>query len=424
VRSHALAIALLLVGLVPASGQGQERSDRARSEQERIRDRLEMLQDSLKVVVGRMETARKSVEAYSSELDELEKEIEALGEVPEALPLQARVLSLRRTLMESGMGRPTIRISTEEQLRDPEYWRRFLPDPEAFEGTSTRSQIFRIGEDVEVGVFEKVRGDVVSIGGRVTVHGSVSGNVVSVGHDIHVTSTGRIGGDAVTIGGRIIQDPGGTIRGQFVDLHDIWPLHWSMGLPRLAWFALGLAWMVFVLAVCVLVGLVVPANVGRVEVHVRRHFGISFLVGLACLVALPVLFILLLITIVGIPVAVILLPIALIGLFLLGFCGVSQAVGRGAGHRGLPLGSSDIAKIAVGVILLEAIDLLGHALGPGGILVGPLAMMLRVLGWLILFTAWTTGLGAAVLTRFGTRTPGEPVVPKPAPAPVGGDPIF
>jgi hypothetical protein len=107
VRKYALAITLLLFGLAPVSGLGQVRSDRAHSEQVRIRDRLEMLQDSLKVVVGRMETARKSVEAYSSELDELEKEIEALGEVPEALPLRARVLSLRRTLMVSGMGRPS-----------------------------------------------------------------------------------------------------------------------------------------------------------------------------------------------------------------------------------------------------------------------------------------------------------------------------
>ena len=220
-----------------------------------------------------------------------------------------------------------------------------------------------------------------------------------------------------------MQDPGGTIRGEFIDLNDVWPFHWSWRLHPFTGLIIQLTGLVFVLAVSVLVGLVVPRNVARVEDQARGRFGVSFLVGLAGLVALPVLFVLLLITIVGIPVAVILLPIALIGLFLLGFTGVAQAVGRGAEARGLQLGGSTAALTAVGVVVLSAVYILGHALNLPGGFINPLATMMRFLGWLILFAAWTTGLGAAVMTRFGTRTPGEPGgPPKPAPPPVGAEP--
>ena len=119
--------------------------------------------------------------------------------------------------------------------------------------------------------------------------------------------------------------------------------------------------------------------------------------------------------------AAILVPILLIGLLLLGFTGVAKAVGQSAGQRGLRLGQSPIAAIAVGVLLLEAIYFVSQTLGFTGDFLHPLALAGRLLGGLVLFVAWTTGLGAALLTRFGTRMPGEKVPPNPAPPPVGGD---
>ncbi len=416
-----LSLVLLPFAGLPAGAQEPPEPESQLEEQKSILADLEGLQAELKSAFRELASTQKALTGYAEELDILEKRIEAMGDVPGALTLKARVLELRRTLMESGMRGMSIRIGGGEEMVDPDYWRRALPDPEAFQGTSTRSQIFRIGEDVVVGVFERVRGDVITIGGNITVHGSVQGNVVAIGEDIHVTATGRVGGDAVTVGGRIIQDPGGTIRGEFIDLNNVWPFHWSWRLHPLTGLFFHLTSMVFVLAVSVLIGLAVPRNVNRVEAQARGRFGVSFLVGLASLIALPVLFVLLLITIVGIPVAVILLPIALLGLFLLGFAGVAKAVGQGAVARGLNLGGSAAARIALGVVLLSAVYVLGHAIYLGGGFVNPLAGMIKLLGWLVLFAAWTTGLGAAVMTRFGTRTPGESTPPKPAPPPVGAE---
>jgi hypothetical protein len=157
---------------------------------------------------------------------------------------------------------------------------------------------------------------------------------------------------------------------------------------------------------------------------VRARFGTSFLVGLVTEVFLPVVIVLLCITIIGIPVAVILLPITMIGLLILGFTGVAKAVGRGAEQRGLKIGDSTLAMITVGVLTLEALYLVGRAFGFAPGVLHPLAFLATLMGALVLFVAWTTGLGAALMTRFGTRTPGEqrePVPPKPAPPPVGSE---
>jgi len=136
--------------------------------------------------------------------------------------------------------------------------------------------------------------------------------------------------------------------------------------------------------------------------------------------------ILLLITIIGIPVALILVPVVLIGLLLLGFTGVAKSVGKGAERRGIRVGQSHLALITMGVLLLEALYILSRALGFAPGMLTPVALAGRLLGGLLLWVAWTAGLGAAIMTRFGTRTPGEAIeakAPKPAPPPVGGEPV-
>ncbi|MFO7768172.1 MAG: hypothetical protein R6W82_04335 [bacterium] len=420
-----LLTALTLLLLLPAaartrSAAAQDRSP-GQARQEAIEERIIELQRSLASAVERMEEGEETLGRVRRELARLDEEVEELGEGPEVRALRRRIMTLRRELTEASLRRSFAPIPDVAEIMrdiDPEIRIRLGEEGiQAFGGTTSRRDIFQIGDDVEVGMLEKVRGDVVVIGGRVTVRGSVTGNVVSVGSDVRVTSTGRIEGDAVTIGGNIIQEAGGVIQGSMVDT--LWPRAWMWGPNQFVWFAFHLATFVFVLVAALMVGLVLPRNVGQVEHTVRTRFGGSFLLGLGALVLLPVVFFLLLITIVGIPVALILLPVAVIGLYLLGFTGVSQAVGRGLQERGMHLGSSQLALIAVGVIALELLFLVGRSVGVLGGLLGPLAFAVRMLGFLVLFVAWTTGLGAALLTRFGTRRPGAPSEPKPAPPPAG-----
>jgi len=421
-RSRLLTVLLLFL-LVPAaswawSTQAPPRS--GRQDPQQIEERIAELQRSLASAVENMEQGSETLRRVRREVARLGDQLEQMEESPEALELRRRIMELRREVTEASLRRsfaPMPEVADILQDIDPDLRVVMGGEMEHLGGTTSRRDIFRMGDDVEVGVLEKVRGDVVVLGGSVTVRGSVTGNVVSIGSDVRVTSTGRIDGDAVTIGGNIIQETGGVIRGSMVDT--LWPQGWMWGPNPFVWFAFHLATFVFILVAATLVGLILPSNVSQVEQTVRTRFGGSFLLGLGAFILLPVVFILLLITIVGIPVALILLPLTVIGLFLLGFTGVAQAVGRGLMDRGLRLGGSQLALIAVGVVALEILYLIGRSVGMAGGLFGPLALAVRMLGVLVLFVAWTTGLGAALLTRFGTRLPGTPAAPKASPPPVG-----
>ncbi len=400
--------------------------DQERARQvETIRRELAELERELEEAIATIDAGREQIDQIKKEYARVEENLKDLGDVPGRRALEAHLLDIKRGIIETTLRRALSPMPGAREALESELWRDIFPDIEEMAGTTTRRDIFQIGESVEIGVFEKVRGDVIVIGGKVTVRGSVTGNVVVVGNDIHVKSTGKIEGDAVTIGGQIHQDAGGTVHGNFVDTHSFLPTRWIWRGNQLAWFLLSLAGIVFLLTISVIVGLVAPSNVDRVELQARTSFGMSFLSGLLTQILLPVVFVLLCITVIGIPVAIILVPLAVIGLLFLGFTGVAKAVGHGVEQRGLRLGSSPLALIAVGVLTIELVSILGRAIGVAPGLFTPLSFAIRLAGWMILYLAWTTGLGAALLTRFGTRTPGEAseAAPKPAPPPVGAEVI-
>ncbi len=388
---------------------------------ENITRDLEDIKLKLETAIEQIESGQKELEELSQELKGIEGQLRRLSDVPGYRAVENQLRNLRRTLMESSLRRALAFVPSGRENFDPDIILEMFPDIEEMSRTSSLQDIFRIGEDVEIGTFEKVRGDVIVLGGEITVRGSVTGNVVAIGDDIHITSTGKIDGDAITVGGQIKQDAGGTVHGSFIDTNDFWPTHLFYRGDRVAWFFFSLAGVVFLLTIAVLVGVIVPRNVDRIEHHARTRFGMSFLIGLLTQILLPIISILLLITVIGIPVALVLIPLAVISLLFLGFTGVAKAVGQGVEDRGLNLGNSSLTLITVGVLTVMLVSILGRAIGIGGDMFTPFAFAIKLAGGLIIYVAWTTGLGAALMTRFGTRTPGEDVVttPKPAPAPAG-----
>lgn len=378
---------------------------------------LEAIKLQLETAIEQIESGQKELQELSQELRGIEGRLHRLSDIPGYRAVENQLRNVRRTLMESSLRRALAFVPSGRDNFDPDIILDMFPDIEEMSRTSSLQDIFRIGEDVEIGTFEKVRGDVIVLGGEITVRGSVTGNVVAIGDDIHITSTGKIDGDAISVGGQITQDAGGTVHGSFIDTNDFWPTHLFYRGDRVAWFFLFLAGVVFLLTIAVLVGVVVPRNVDRIEHHARTRFGMSFLIGLLTQILLPIICILLLITVIGIPVALVLVPLAVISLLFLGFTGVAKAVGQGVEERGLNLGNSSLALIAVGVLTVMLVSILGRAIGIVGDLFNPFAFAIKLAGGLIVYVAWTTGLGAALMTRFGTRTPGEDVVTTPVPAP-------
>ena len=143
---------------------------------------------------------------------------------------------------------------------------------------------------------------------------------------------------------------------------------------------------------------------------------IMFAVGLGVEVFFfPVLIIvslLLAVTVIGIPFAILLWPAALIGLmaaFVFGYAGSAAAAGdwcrrrfQGAGR----VAAGSFGALALGVLTIQALALVADLLGFLG-LPWFFRVMFRFPGVLICYLAWTIGLGAVFMTRFGTSDHGR-----------------
>lgn len=258
-----------------------------------------------------------------------------------------------------------------------------------------------------------VEGNVTVMGGETVIEGVVRGDVVAVGGTLELGSGAVIDGDLVAFG-NIRRHPSSSVRGDIVTGPDAARRFGGLAgmlderatpQPRSApdgrraqeWSWLGsLARQVLALAtalaVAALAVMVLPGHLERITAAMTtawlQSLGVGALTGAAALVLAPVLAI----TCIGLPAAFVLIT-ALALSVLLGWTGAGQLVGarlaRAANLRiSAPLGET---LLGVGVISLIA---MAPCLG--------LLAALPVAAW---------GLGAVVLTRFGTRT----YVPAPLP---------
>jgi hypothetical protein len=182
---------------------------------------------------------------------------------------------------------------------------------------------FRFGGSVVVRADEVVDGDVVALGGSVTVDGRVRGDAVAIGGSLKLGPNADVSGDAVTIGGTLTRDPGARVGGKVVDVgagnFDFSQLRWDRfpfgrALTFAPFFGAAAGLIAFmstlarVVVLCVLTSLVLLVGRGYVErVGVRAieeplKAGVIGL--LAQLLFIPLLFVtvlLLIVTIIGIP---------------------------------------------------------------------------------------------------------------------------
>jgi hypothetical protein len=81
----------------------------------------------------------------------------------------------------------------------------------------TNADILRIGSSYAVDQDETIDGDVVIIGGALTVEGTINGDAAVIGGSMYLASTSVIAGDAVVIGGILQKEDGATVNGQIVE---------------------------------------------------------------------------------------------------------------------------------------------------------------------------------------------------------------
>lgn len=142
----------------------------------------------------------------------LERMLEALAppaEAQETLEFKPVPPESAAALERRSARRVTRSTDTEVDVTPPT-----PPTPPAVPGKT--GNIMRIGSDVHIEQDQVVSGDLLAVGGDVTVDGHVEGDVVAMGGDVHLSASARVDGDVACIGGELTEDPGASIGGQRV----------------------------------------------------------------------------------------------------------------------------------------------------------------------------------------------------------------
>jgi hypothetical protein len=294
-----------------------------------------------------------------------------------------------------------------------------------------KDDLVRFGGSVSVGTGETVTGDVVAIGGSGDVDGEVLGDVVVIGGSLTLGPHARIRGDATVVGGRLNKDPGATIDGDVseVGLGDAIRGHRPDWLPRRgpgAWrsmmsgFGLGttVVRVALVMLLAAIVLLVARRHVqqiaDRAAAEPVKAWAVGFLVEILFVPVLVLTIVALAVSIIGIPL-LLLVPVAIVGFLvvcLVGMTGVAFHIGRLIEGHWPQLQSRPYLPTIAGIGVIVAPLVLGRLIGvvPG---LGVIAAIFIGIGFLIEYIAWTTGLGAAALTRFGRTVPPPALPPVP-----------
>ncbi len=287
--------------------------------------------------------------------------------------------------------------------------------------------IVKVAESVFIPADEVVPGDVVVFGGNAIIEGKVAGSVVVMGGEIRVRRGAEIKGDVVAIGGTIEEDEEVVIRGERILVGGVSSqigdrLHVGSRAIR-AMLSIAMLFIGFILFFITM--LFLRGKIERVSSHISANlmkcFGAGVLSAAVGLFGLLIVMIPLIITIVGIPLAL-LLAVSCLGVYVIACTSFVFTVGRAVATRA-GIESGPFVHLFLGVLLLSIpeiiaflIDTLGHA---------PMApyVLFKIISAFVWLFAYVVGLGAIVVSRFGSR-PVEPSPPsqrtmgEPAVAPV------
>jgi hypothetical protein len=292
------------------------------------------------------------------------------------------------------------------------------PDRPAVPRSRRRGELVRIGGSVTVEQDEFIRGDVVSVGGAARINGEVDGDVVAIGGGVSLGPMADVHGDVTSVGGGVYRDRGAVVRGGIQDIgigglwigdwarQGNWEWDWMGGFYPVARLT-GTLVRITLLAIFVAVVLFVARQpveqiADRVAADPVKSWFVGFLAEMLFLPVLIMTVVVLAISIIGIPLLV-LVPIAIVAgllVMLVGFTAVAYQIGRMLQDKVDALRTRPYAATLAGILLIVSPVLVARLLGLSGafwFLVWPTAAV----GFLFEYIAWTAGLGAAALARWG-----------------------
>jgi hypothetical protein len=279
----------------------------------------------------------------------------------------------------------------------------------------------RIGGSQTVREGEVVNGDVVTIGGSVTIDGEVHGDAVAIGGRMTLGPHAYVTQDAVVVGGGMQRDAGARIDGKVTEVGlgnlNLGDLDWR-GMPWFFGSTMGsvvelvttitrFAILCLLSALVMLLGRqIVERAAARVSSEPLKAGAIGFLAEILFVPVLIVTIVVLVITIIGIPL-ILLLPFLFLGFMivaLIGFTSVTYRLGvLVAARMGWVVGNPYSATM-LGILVVMAPILLTRLIGLGGGMLFPMTLGLGIVARLVEYVAWTVGLGAVALARFNRST--------------------
>jgi hypothetical protein len=291
-------------------------------------------------------------------------------------------------------------------------------------GDTLTGDLVVFGGNVEIQEDATIKGDMVVIGGNANLHGTVTGSMVIVGGSSTMSETAVVQGDLVTVGGSLARDPGSKVQGEVVtnipapDIHVPAvpnppspptipnPPNVRVNFPNpLGGFFRTFGTAIAVSLLAMLASLFLQPQIERVSQTVIGQPVIAGSIGLLTGVMSPLVFVILAITIILIPVLV-LAAAALALAWLFGMIAIGSEVGERF-TRAINQTWAPPLTAGMGTFLMMLVV--------GGI------GMIPCIGWLAVSLVALVGVGAVVLTLFGTQSYPRVVTPvmPPSSNPVG-----
>lgn len=295
-------------------------------------------------------------------------------------------------------------------------WTNFAPPAHDKPRKLVRGNIIKVWDDLHVPLMDDVRGDVVVVFGNTQIAGRVDGNVVVVFGNLLLDDTSEVTGKIVSVGGRLDQDPDAEA-GDVVAV-DLWPRQLQGGLGGilgegvLPFFMCQGTFLLTLLLAIIAVVAAPKARFVAITETLRRSPGPSFGLGLITAIVGPlmvaVLMAVLILTVIGVPLAllvflalviVVIISVAVTGVVLGSW--ICRRIGSGC--------SSPWLTVLLGMSFLHLVSFLGSVLTISADLAG-IANVFVVLGMVIKSLAFLFGLGALIISRFGSTGPTDPPV--------------
>lgn len=277
-------------------------------------------------------------------------------------------------------------------------------------GDTLNGNLVVIGGTVTTDAGSIINGDMVMVGGTVSIGGKLTGDIVCVGGTGTVADTAVIEGDVISAGGWLNISPKAQVNGT-TNINTPGDFKWNFGeifkkRENFGWFNdpvnKVLTDMFQVLAMAALAALIVlifgkPA--AKVADAIAISPALSWGIGLLTLLVFPVLVVVMVITLILIPAIPLVVLLLALG-FVFGYISLGYEIGRrletaSKGQWAEPI-SAGIGMLVLGLVVT--------AIG-----------WIPCLGWVVNFAIMLFGLGAIVLTYFGTRS--YPETPRTPPAP-------